>query len=1001
MTTNYSKRWQLHIFTTVVGMLAMSLGIAQNQVSGTITDLDGTPLVGVSVFYQSSTEGILSNGDGTYTIDLPARADSLIFSYLGYKKEERWISAANSAITLDVQLSPQALSTDEVVVVGYGVQRKSDLTGSISSVDAEEIQRIPTPNLGQALQGKVAGVQITPSSGAPGAGAIIRIRGVGTLNNASPLFVVDGMLTDNIDFLNLNDVSSVEVLKDASATAIYGSRGANGVIIISTNKGTAGPTQFSVNSYYGIQEITNFIDLTNAQEYAILSNELAMNDGRPEVFEDPLIFGEGTNWQDEIYQRAPIQNYQIAANGGNEKVNFNISADFFSQEGIIKGSKYDRATLRINNQYKLTKNIRLGHNLAFSYIANENAAGVVGNAYRSDPTVPVVDSLGNFGNTSVRASTANPVAQIEFNNNFGRALRSLGNVYLEMDFLKDFTFRSNLGLDGEAFQTKNFTPVFFVSSIQQNDTNVISVGAGYNGSLLWENTLTYSKEWEKHRLNVLGGVTAQSFRSENLGGSRRNVAEEDANFYFLSSGQLNGQTNFNSAFEWAMLSYLARVNYTFDNRYLFTASFRADGSSRFGVNNRYGYFPSFAAGWNIHEERFFSNVPFINRLKLRASWGQIGNDKIGAYAGIPQVDRGLGAVFGPGEILNIGASIINLSNPDIRWEETSQTDIGIELGAFEDKLLVEVDYYSRVTNDILVSVPIPDYVGSRSDPVINAARVLNRGWDVNLNWRHQIGDFVYGIGGVASTVYNEVLALGEGREEILGGGLGVGGLLGTRTVVGQPIGAFYGYQVAGVFQNEEELSTLPSVGIEQPGDLRFVDVNDDGEITPDDRTFLGSPIPNFVYGFNLRLGFKGLELTADFNGQSGNKLINAKQMARFGTPNFERVYLDRWNGEGSSNTEPRVTNGGHNYEVSDRFIYDGSFMRLRNLQLSYQLPAKASRAIRFSNIRLFINGTNLITWTNYPGYTPEISSGSVISVGIDNGQYPIAKVFTSGIQANF
>ncbi len=998
--TNYKQTWVRKYAFLFLGIFSVFSAWAQTQVSGTVVNEEGDPLIGVSIFAKNSQVGVGSGLDGEFSLSITVPEDSIVFFYIGYSRTARFVSAANGPVNLEVQMEPQDLSTDEVVVIGYGVQKKSDLTGSISRVDGEDVQRIPTSSVTQSLQGRVAGVQITPTSGEPGAAAIVRIRGVGTLNDASPLFVVDGMLTDDISYLNPNDVESVEVLKDASATAIYGSRGANGVIIVTTKKGEVGPTQFSIDAYYGVQEVTQQIDLTNAQEYAILSNELAENDGRPPVFDDPRSFGEGTNWQDEIFRQAVIQNYTISARGGTDKMRFNISADFFSQEGIVQGSRFDRATLRINNEYGLTSNVKVGHNLAFIFEDRERAANVIGNAYRADPTVPVQDSLGNFGNTSIRASTANPTAQIAFNNNGGQNVRAVGNVYLDINFLEDFTFRSNFGIDGGAFQNKNFVPVFFVSSIQQNDTNVISVNGGYSGSLLWENTLSYNKQWGKHSINALGGITAQSFRSENLGGSRRNVAEEDPNFFFLSSGQINGQTNFNSAFEWSMLSYLARVNYSYDSRYLFTASFRTDGSSRFGVNNRYGYFPSFAAGWNLHEESFFQ-VPAISRLKLRASWGQIGNDKIGAYAGIPQVDRGLGAVFGPGETLNIGASVINLANPDIRWEETTQADVGVELGAFNDKLLIEVDYYRRVTDDILVDVPIPDYVGSRNNPVINAASVLNRGWDFNLTWRQQVGDFSYSIGGVASTVYNEVLALGDGKEEILGGGLGVGGKLGTRTVVGQPIGAFYGYQVAGVFQNEEEINTLPSVGVEEPGDLRFVDVNEDGEITPDDRTFLGTPIPNFIYGFNASLAYKGFELVAEFNGQRGNSIINAKRMARFGTPNFETIFLDRWNGEGTSSTEPRVTNGGHNYEVSERFLQDGSFTRLRNLQISYTLPDRVSRSLRFSNIRFYLGGTNLITWTNYTGYTPEISSGSVISVGIDQGQYPIARVYTAGIRANF
>jgi TonB-linked SusC/RagA family outer membrane protein len=395
------------------------------------------------------------------------------------------------------------------------------------------------------------------------------------------------------------------------------------------------------------------------------------------------------------------------------------------------------------------------------------------------------------------------------------------------------------------------------------------------------------------------------------------------------------------------------------------------------------------------------NVEVLSRLKLRGSWGIIGNEKIGAYAGKPTVTSNINAVFGLPEQLQAGASIVDLSNPDIRWEETEQTNIGMEIGFFDNRLLAEVDYYNRKTNDILVAVPIPDYVGADSNPIVNAATVENSGVDVNLQWRDNIGKFSYNIGALASTVNNEVLELGDGQEEIFGGGLGVGGLLGTRTVVGLPIGAFYGYVTEGVFQNTQDLERYPTRGPETPGDLRFKDIDGDGEITTDDRTFIGSPIPDFIYAFNVGFEISGFDLAIEFNGQSGNKIINAKKMARFGTYNFEASFLNRWTEEGSSNTEPKVTNGGHNFEVSDRFVEDGAFTRLRTIQLGFTLPKKLLDRVGLSRMRVYVTGNNLVTWTDYSGYTPEISSGSVISVGIDGGVYPIAKTYTVGLQVGF
>ena len=990
----------IHHYTKILLFLLFATGLqAQTTVTGLVTDgRDGEPLIGVTIVVSGTTTGAATDLDGRYAIRA-AESDTLVFSYTGYAPHYELVGNRRE---IDVALSEDAELLSEIVVTGYGTQRKSDLTGAVSSVKAEEIQRIPTASVAQALQGKVAGVQITPGSGEPGAGAVIRIRGVGTLGNASPLFVVDGMLLDDINFLNPNDVASVEVLKDASATAIYGSRGANGVIIITTRSGQGGDAKFEVNSYFGTQQVVRQIDLVNADQFATLANEVAQNEGTGLPFPDTTqIFGEGTNWQDQIFRQAPIQSHQLAVRGGTDRSTYYISGNYFAQDGIVVGSGFKRFDLRINNTYQLNDRVNVGHNIGIIRRELDIAAGVIASAYRADPTVPVFDSLGNFGNTSVRASVANPAAQIAFNNNSGFGNRLVGNAFAEVEIMKGLKVKSNVGLDLESNQNKSFTPEFFVSSIQFNDENRLFLAMNRQSSWLWENTLSYERSWAKHRLNLLGGITAQEFSFEEFGGSRVGLPGESEELFFLSAGEIEGQTNFNSGFESSILSYLFRANYVYDNRFLFTASMRADGSSKFGENNRFGYFPSVAAGWNLSNEAFLENITSLSRLKIRASWGQIGNEKIGAYAGRAVVTSNLNAVFGTVPALDFGASIITLANPDIRWEETTQLDIGIEFGLFENRLTAELDYYNRLTDGILVAVPIPEYVGSANFPIVNAAEVRNSGFDLTLDWRDRAGKFGYHFGLVASTVNNEVEALGQGNEEIFGGDLGVGGKLGTRTVVGLPIGAFYGYQTDGVFQNAEEIAAGPTSGGEQPGDLRFVDTNRDGVITADDRTYLGSPIPDLVYGFTFGFDVSGFDLAVDFNGVSGNKIINAKRIARFGTYNFETSFLDRWTGEGSSNAEPRVTNGGLNYNVSDRFLEDGSFLRLRNIQVGYTVPTSLSERVRLDKVRIYVTGTNLLTWTDYSGYTPEITSGSVISVGIDTGVYPIAQSIVFGVQVGF
>ncbi|MDX2245928.1 MAG: TonB-dependent receptor [Bacteroidia bacterium] len=996
ITPNSLIKW-IGIFAFLVMGFQMA-GFAQGfKVTGTVTNNEGEPMAGATLL-EANTAGVFTNEEGKYSITLSGPNASLLVSYLGYQNQ---IIPVEGRAVINITLEPAIKSLEEVVIVGYGTQRKSDLTGSISSVKSAAITRIPTASVEQALQGKVAGLLVTPRSGEPGQGAVLRIRGTGTLNDASPLFVVDGMLLDDINFLNPNDISSIEVLKDASSTAIYGSRGANGVIIITTQKGKAGSARFNFTSYFGNQEITRMIPLANGAEYAQLTNEVAINENRLPTYDNPEEFGEGTDWQNVIYRTAPIRSYQLSAQGVSETMDYHVSANYFSQEGILRGSGFDRLTLRINNGYQLTPFIKFGHNVSFIATQQEIGPGIVSNAYQADPTVPVRDSLGNFSNTTINAPVGNPEAVLFYNNNHGKGIRTVGNAFIDIKFLKNFLFKSSFGWDLNQNQGKNFVPVFYVSPLQQNQESRLSVFIDQSNSLLLENTLTFDKDWDSHHLNVLGGLTAQQFRFENLGGQRLNFPGETDEFLFLNAGEIEGQTNFNNAFEWSMVSFLFRTNYTLLNRYLFTATFRADGSSRFGRENRYGYFPSFAAGWNIAEESFLQNQKLITRLKLRASWGKIGNDKIGAYAGRAVVTSNLNAVFGPNEELNNGASIITLANPGIKWEETSQSDLGFEFGIMDDKLVGEVDFYRRITQDILIDVPIPAYVGAANNPVINAATVMNRGWDFNLAWRDKIGKLSYHIQGIASTVYNEVLELGGGKEEIFGGGLGVGGKLGTRTVVGLPIGAFYGYQVEGIFQNESDLLTYPTRGEEVPGDLRFKDVDQDGVITTEDRTYLGSPIPNFIYGFDGGIEIFNIDFVAEFNGVSGNKIINSKKMARFGTPNFEATFLDRWTGEGTSNTEPRVTNGGHNFEMSDRFIESGSFFRMRNIQIGYSLPESFIKKLNISQFRVYLSGTNLWTRASYSGYTPEITSSSVISVGIDNGIYPIAKTYLAGVNVSF
>lgn len=995
------KRTYLHSWLGILLLCAGALS-AQTTVTGTVTD-EGIPLIGVSVRALGSTTGTVTDFDGNYTLSVPEGTDSLQFSYTGYTTQRVAIAGRSS---IDLSLTQASELLQEVVVIGYGVQRKDDLTGSVGVVESEDLVDIPTQSLGQALQGKVSGLQIIPNSGAPGADAIFRIRGVGTLNNADPLFVVDGMILSDISFLNPQDVESISVLKDASATAIYGARGANGVIIVTTKRGRKGEGRIDINAYAGTQEVVKTIDVLNANQYATLINEADINDGRQPRFDNPDAFTESTDWQDVIFQTAPIYNANVAFSGGNERSTFNLSGNYFRQEGIIEGSTFDRFTTRINNTRQVKNWLNVGGNLSlvFTTSDNVNGGGVLLNAYRADPITAPIDSNGNFGNTAVIGNTGNPLATIEFNDNTSQGYRAVGNAFADVNLGEYFTFRTNFGLDFNYNRNRNFVPVFEVSANQRNEENDISVNSNYRRNWLWENTISYNRDIGFHHLDGVAGITYQDNFGEFISGTRQRVIGEDPSLYYLNAGDPTTATNGNgvSGGDWGLTSYLGRLNYVFDDRYLLTVSGRLDGSSRFGSNNRYGFFPSVGLGWNISQEDFWNTDGIVSRLKLRASWGQTGNDRIGDFTYTALVNSGQGAVFGTDETLLPGSTLTELANPDLRWEETTQTDVGVELGLFDNKFLLEADFYRKVTDGVLFRAPIPDYIGANA-PIRNIAEVLNRGLDLAASWRETRGALSYRIGTNLSLVHNEVLRLDGEMGDFFAGGLGIGGQLGTNSRAGFTAGSFFGYELDGVFQNEEELTQFPTLGNQVPGDLRFRDTNGDGIISADDRVVLGSAIPDAILGVNGSIAYRGIELSFDLTGQFGNEIINAKKMARFGAYNYETSFLDRWNGEGTSTTEPRIGLAGQNIEtLSSRFVEDGSYIRLRNVTLGYRLPVSVIDRLGMSSLRVYVSGTNLVTSQDYSGYNPEIFNGSVFDNGIDRGTiYPIARTITGGIDIQF
>lgn len=989
-------------------------GLAQERtITGTVTTSDTKEtLPGTSVVLKGTTTGTTTDIDGNFTLSVPSGTVILEFSYIGYISQEIDVSNMN---VVNVELQPTRISLEEVVVIGYGTIKKSDLTGSVSSIKAEDITKTTAANPVQSLQGRVTGVQITSTSGEPGSNPAVRIRGIGTFNNSSPIYVVDGMILDDISFLNSNDILSMEVLKDASATSIYGSRGANGVIMVTTKSGQTkeAKTVFNFTGEQGVQRLANKIDLLDGKEFAIISNEI-----KPGSFNN-VDAVPNTDWQDLVFSPAPISNYQLSASGATKAMSYYVGVGYYNKKGIIEKSNYERITIRLNNVYNMTDYLQVGTNLSLAPTKWQFAPNVTYAAYRAQPLLEPYYPDGSFG---VVYNVGNPLASLANSNNYRKGIRGVGNVYAEATIANDFKLKSSFGMDGSYFKNTNFTPAFTVynpdgtASQQQNELSDLNKATSDFLSWVWETTLTYNKNFGKHSINALAGYTMQKDRGELFNMQGANIIRDGESFWYINPNYILDEANdvntISSIYNrvdanqfYSMISYLFRVNYTFDNRYLLTVNFRRDGSSKFSQENRYSNFPSFSVGWNINNESFMQDVDFLSRLKLRASWGKVGNEKIAYYDRYSRVQSDLVTVFGLDAAAIAAASYGKFGNPDLRWEVSTQTDIGLEIGFLNDRLTGEFDYFHKETDDILIELSIPGYYGNGQGQKVrfNSASVLNTGFEFNIGWRDKIGDFSYGASFIGTTIHNEVLSIGgtSGVDSVLIGGYLGNGIPVTLSEVGSPIGAFYGYETDGIFQTPEELDAYPHTSQAGVGDLRFVDVNGDGMINGLDRTYIGSPIPKFIYGINVNLGWKGIDFALGLQGQTGNKLFNAKEVVRPDPYNFEKHVFDRWTGPGTSDTEPRPSFGGYNYTPSDRFIYDGSFMRLRTLIVGYTFPVDWTDNIYMQKIRIYFKGENLFTMTDFTGYTPEIGSDDVLSNGIDRGTYPISAVYSFGINLTF
>jgi TonB-linked SusC/RagA family outer membrane protein len=1011
-----NKSFRIKTAGLMILLIAGFFAVTEAQVrtiTGVVTAGDTKEtLPGATVMVKGTAGGAVTDIDGKYVVTVKAEKAILVFSFVGYNTKEIEVVAQT---VVDVQLDPSKTTLDEIVVIGYGSVRKSDLSGSVGSVKAADITKITALNPVQSLQGNVTGVQVTSTSGTPGENPAVRIRGVGTFGNSNPIYVVDGVIVDDISFLSSNDITSMEVLKDASASAIYGSRGANGVIMVTTKMGSAktDKTVFSFSGEVGMQKLAKKIDLLNGHDFAVINNEIDHGtynnvDAVP-----------NTDWQDLVFHTAPVYDVQLSASGSSKNVQYYISGGYFNQGGIVDKSSYERITLKLNNIFTLSQHVKLGNNITFAPYSQQVAPDVTYASYRAKPTLVPYYPDGSFASVP---GVGNPLAALAYSNNFNKGIRGVGNIFLEVDFLKAFTFKTSYGIDAGYNMSENFTPAFTVYnadgsiSQQNNVTSDLVKNNNHNFTWLWENTLNFKKEFGKHSIDAIAGYTMQNTTSDGFKLTGANLIRDGSNFWYIQPSYIydpaNNVNTINDIKEevdqnlyYSMISYLFRVNYVFNKKYILTATFRGDGSSKFAQNNRYAYFPSVALGWNVSQEGFMQDIKWLNKLKVRASWGQLGNDKIPYWDRYSRVQSNIISVFGTSAEPNTGSSFGVNGNPDLKWEVTSQTDIGLEFGVLDSRLTAEFDYFNKQTDDILIELTTPGYLGNGVGAKVrfNAASVVNRGFEFNLGWRDQVGKVKYNVGVLGTTIHNEVLSIGgnSGVDSVLVGGYLSNGVSVTQSEVGLPIGEFYGYKTDGIFQTQAELAAYPHASDAGVGDLRFVDMNGDGIIDNRDRTAIGSPIPTFIFGFNCGVEVFGFDLSVNIQGQTGNKIFNAKEMVRPDPYNFESHVMNRWTGPGTSTTEPRASFGGYNYMPSDHFIQDGSFLRIRNVILGYTLPASWGTKIHMDKIKIYVKADNIYTWTKYTGYTPEIGSGDVLSAGIDSGIYPITAVYSIGINLNF
>jgi len=1029
----------IRYYFLLIAVAISSQVFAQATLSGTVKSEANEPLVGVNVVLKNTGRGTATDIDGKFVLQVPENELSsgvLVFSFIGLSSKEVPINNQTAFIVI---LSEDSKALEEVVVTGYQSEERKKILGAVNTISAELITKIPVSGIDQALQGRVPGVAVTQNTGAPGEGVIVRIRGVGSLNsNNQPLYIIDGIPTLDATFVAPQDIQSLTVLKDASAAALYGARAANGVILITTKMGTSNKQVISYSSQVGVQSPTRLVPMASTSQYVSIYNEAANNDNPdfPAILQRPLISPQLAATLPNVDQvgaifrpNAVLQTHSLTISGGEGKTRYFVSGSYYKQEGTIKGSDYTRFTGRMNVESEVKKWLKAGINLNASDASTDlvgssgdgaggNGGSVIRYAYFRSPAVPIYDSTGNFVDKPTLfnffGDGYNPVGMLAYNQNKRITDRLFGKFYVVLKPIEGLTITSNFGVDFTSQNQRRFdtnwgTPSGGVPRI--NSPNRLTVIDDRNHTLTFSNFATYTKAFGQHGLTILAGTEAIRTELYEVTGTDTQFANQAPTLTYLGNG-LGLKTNAETRSRNSLLSFFGKASYDFNEKYLASATIRRDGSSRFGAGNRYGTFYAGSLGWRIDKESFLVNNTWIDKLMARAGYGVIGNQEIPNYAFSDAYGVNYNYPFGNSK--NVGYAVSQLGNANVKWESSSQFNYGVDLVTGNGKVSVSLDYFSKITSDLLNNQPIATSAGMASPPIVNNGKILNRGLELSFNYTNKIGDFNYSISPNAALIHNEVLAV---NSPIAGGQYGSQYV--TQTAKGHPVGSFYMYEMEGIFQNATDIFTHavqgPSIGPSRikPGDVKFKDQDGNGFIDGGDRAYVGSAIPKVTAGLNLMVNYKRWDLSVFFQGAYGQKILSVlnRDIEGFYRPFnvTERYFQNHWTGEGSTNQYPRASwnASGNNAQISTRFLEDGSYTRLKNVQVGYSVPKEISGKYGLSNVRIYFSGTNLFTFTKYSGMDPEmsVSNNSVKdgdkANGIDWGTYPAAKSYNVGVNISF